>query len=219
MTLLHLGHLAAHLRAHPPAALPWPQQARFGNCWLLTALVGLGVNALLHRVALQPEFAQVSLAHCSVRVDYWLPPGLVALRTPEDLYCALVCKAVCAVLHKDGEDLFLACHGGYVSTALALLGGSEPLTFCETRRGNCWHSLLLLERRGDALLCYDPNCAGAVEVPQASCTIVSYESKMRWRMCFCFERDKSPPLFRYKELRRTSRDSEIFDARGRPLNG
>lgn len=69
-TLLHLGHLAAHLRAHPPAALPWPQQARFGNCWLLTALVGIGVNALLDRVALHPTFAQVSLAHCSVRVDY-----------------------------------------------------------------------------------------------------------------------------------------------------
>ena len=208
MTLLHLGHIAAHLRAHPPAALPWPQQARYGNCWLLTALVGLGMNTLLHRVALHPTFAQVSLAHCSVRVDYWLPPDLVAIRAPEDLYCALVCKAVCAVLRNktgvEGEtdlaDLFLACHGGYVSTALALLGGSEgePLTFCETRRGNCWHSLLLLERRGDALLCYDPNCAGAVEVPQASCTIVSYEIKMRWRLCFCFERD-GIPLFRYRE--------------------
>jgi len=45
------------------------------------------------------------------------------------------------------------------------------------------------------------------------------EKKMRWRMCFCFERDNSPPLFRYRELRKTSRDSEIFDARGRPLNG
>jgi len=38
-TLQHLGHLAAHLRAHPPAALPWPQQARYGNCWLLTASI------------------------------------------------------------------------------------------------------------------------------------------------------------------------------------
>ena len=180
MTLQHLGHLASHLRAHPPAALPWPQQARFGNCWLLTAMVGLGVNTLLDRVALHPDFAQVSLAHCSVRVDYWLPPGLVAIRAPEDLYCALVCKAVCAVLGRKavGEgDLFLACHGGYVSTALALLGGSEPLTFCETRRGGTWHSLLLLERRGDALLCYDPNHGGAVEVPQASCTIVRYKKK------------------------------------------
>jgi hypothetical protein len=177
MTLQHLGHLAAHLRAHPPAALPWPQQARFGNCWLLTALVGLGMNALLDRVSLHQNHAQISLPHSTVCVDYWLPRDLVAIRGPADLYCALVCKAVCAVLKGKGEDLYARCHGGYVSIALALLCPTHPtLTFCETRRGNGWHSLLLLERRGDSLLCYDPNCGAAVVVPERACTIVRYSS-------------------------------------------
>ena len=172
--LVDFSHVATYLRANPPKSLPWPQQAAYGNCWLLAALVGVGMCSLLSRVALHSDFALVTLAQGSVRVDYWLPPDLVALRRPEDLYCALLCKAVCMMLQSDTKKGYSACDGGHVPIALAMLGNRVPLTFCETYRGTCLHSLLLLESRDFELLCYDPQCGNPVVVSRQSCMLLKY---------------------------------------------
>ena len=176
-----MSHLAAKLIADPPQKLPWPKQGSYGNCWLLTALVGLQRHyprLVLDMVSLYPHFAVVQLPYRNaLQIDYRVPSGLVRIREAADLYCALICKAVCVIMQRRrGEDLYAACHGGQVSNALQMLCPSHPpMIFCETLRDNTWHSLLLLQGAGSRLLCYDPH-QGAIAIAAESCRLIAYSS-------------------------------------------
>ena len=183
-----MSQLAAELCANPPQTLPWPLQGSYGNCWLLAALVGLQQHyprLLLDMITLLPHFAIVQLPHRPpVHINYTLPPELVRIRGPADLYYALICKAVCAVLRREGAGkrgcLYNACHGGHVSTALQMLCPTHPpMVFCETLRANTWHSLLLLRSLGAQLngylLCYDPH-HGEIAIATESCKLIAYSS-------------------------------------------
>jgi hypothetical protein len=176
-----MRELAAELRANPPGRLLAPQQDSYGNCWLLTALVGLqqhNPRLLLDMITLYPRFASVQLpCRPPMHIDYLIPPNLVRIREAADLYYALICKALCVVLHREGGAcLYGACHGGKVSIALSMLCPTHPpLVFCETLRDNAWHSLLLLRPLGSHLICYDPH-HGRIMVAAQSCNLVLYSS-------------------------------------------
>ena len=134
-----MHELAAELCANPPERLLAPQQDSYGNCWLLTALVGLqqhNPRLLLDMITLYPRFASVQLpCRPPMHIDYLIPPNLVRIREVADLYYALICKALCVVLHMEGgawfahkrhQCLYSACHGGQVSIALSMLCPTHP---------------------------------------------------------------------------------------------
>lgn len=140
----------------PP--LPRPKQGSNGDCWLLTAAVGLQCfypRLILDAVTLGACSAVVTFPrHGNVDVNYVLPVRspecsvVVHLKSPLDLYWALVEKAVCVLLHRNydakrherrmqrglGETRhlphYIDLHGGLVSTALGFLAPTQPSPPC-----------------------------------------------------------------------------------------
>jgi hypothetical protein len=136
----------------PP--LPPPKQGSNGDCWLLTAAVGLQCfypRLILDMVRLSASTATVTFPrHGSVEVNYVLPVHspdravVVHVKRASDLYWALIEKAVCVLLHRDYDASrherrarmglghtkhvphYIDLHGGLVSAALNLLAPIQP---------------------------------------------------------------------------------------------
>ena len=159
VTYADFTRIANSLRSSPVSwPLPPPKQGSNGDCWLLTAAVGLQCfypRFVVDMVDLGSDGATIKFPrHGTVDVNYVLPVHssectvVVHVETPRDLFWALLEKAVCVVLHREynartherrrrkglahtsRKPHYVDLHGGLVSAALNMLSPAKPSAPC-----------------------------------------------------------------------------------------